>query len=243
MRDLIPGVILAIGTVAFLAGPAALYHLLSKKRADRWPLRVQRWLSTEGSAYRGGVRTQVDPGKAPGLVVGTSIFSIYLGMGWLPSAPLVLLGMAIELYDGCGVGGATLLGIPGMALSVAVLVCGVKLARKSPNAAAWARKVGLWALVHNVVVVLTVFAGSMVRGSDTLSDFGVARGLGGAALGYALVSFIHAALLLEAARVVRRADEVRARQDAELAGAEPITAPVEAAPMAPSELGPAPAWP
>jgi hypothetical protein len=228
-----------LGAIPVVAGPIGLYALLSRRRRDRWPLRIERWASHAGGAYRGGVLTKIDPGRAPPLVVATALLSLYLGAAWLPSLPLVFFGMMVELADHAEPGGATLLGIPGILLSGAILVAGVKLARKSPNAATWAHRIGVWAALHNVAVLVVIFVGSAAGEDAAIADFALDK-VGGIALGYALVSFLHAAMLIGSARVVRTADALRAAQDTELSG---MTAVGPGAAPAPPSRELAPAYP
>lgn len=166
----------------------------------------------------------------PGAVQGAAIAAMFFGIMWIPSIPLVGVGVAIELEHGPGL--ATLFGIPGIPLSIAHLVLGIRFTKRSESSRSLARGVAIWSLLHNTVLLAaTVFAnlspkantgGSKFQGLDLmqLDSAGVVVVL------YAFASMAYAAFALHAAKVHEAIDHAGkldpAIEDALLVGPAPV---------------------
>ncbi len=185
----------------------------------------------------------------PGAVQGAAIAAMFFGIMWIPSIPLVGVGVAIEL-DGSqgGPGLATLFGIPGIPLSIAHLVLGIRFTKRSESSRSLARGVAIWSLLHNTVLLAaTVFANVFPAANTGSSKF---QGLdlvqldkaGVVVVLYALASMAYAAFALHAAKVHEAIDHAGKSdpviEDALLVGPAPILA--IAPPIA---QGDAPSWP
>jgi len=138
--------------------------------------------------------------QIPPRVQTAAIVALVFGVMWLPSLPLVGLGVAVEADDGPGL--ATFFGIPGIALSIAHFVLGLRITKRSASARRFARVVGTWSIVHNVLLLGVTFWTNMM--SRTLSaPFRMCRmseGGGVVVVLYALASIAYAVFAMVAVR-------------------------------------------
>jgi hypothetical protein len=150
----------------------------------------------------------------PGAVQGAAIAAMFFGIMWIPSIPLVGVGVAIELDGSHGAPGlATLFGLPGIPLSIAHLVLGIRFTKRSESSRSLARGVAIWSLLHNTVLLaVTVLANVFPTANTGATKF---RGLelmqldmaGIVIVLYAFASMAFAAFALHAAKVHEAIDE------------------------------------
>jgi hypothetical protein len=184
----------------------------------------------------------------PGAVQGAAIAAMFFGIMWIPSLPLVGVGVAIELDGSQGAPGlATLFGIPGIPLSIAHLVLGIRFTKRSESSRRLARGVAIWSLLHNTVLLSATVVANVFRVHTSGSKF---HGLelmqldkaGAVVVLYAFASMAYAAFALYAAKVHEAIDHAGqpdpAIEEALLAGPAPVVA--IAPPIA---HGDAPSWP
>lgn len=92
--------------------------------------------------------------ETPSALKVTALFALIFGIMWMPSLPLVAVGALVELDGSRGKPGlATLFGLPGIALSIAHFVLGLRFTRRGAKSRRLARAVALWSTVHNISLV------------------------------------------------------------------------------------------
>ncbi|MDC3989490.1 hypothetical protein KEG57_54035 [Polyangium jinanense] len=200
---------IVILVVGFLLLPSLLYMVGRVWGRDVWGLVLSRYETRGGSAYRAAEVPVWVAGKAPRSVKAAAITSFLLGQMVIPGALAALVGLVISLE---------MLGRPVEAMEPVVLILtlsapsglfvagsllglGLLLLRRGPNAAARARWVGRWSVIHNVLLVATL-----------LVVCGPKRDIV-PILVYACVSLAHAALLFVAARALDAHDLAQAGEN------------------------------
>jgi hypothetical protein len=240
--------------VAGVLGIVALFMHLQKRNRAGWNAE-EVVVADRAGAYRSSQRTVGIVERLrdiPTEVQVAGILALFFGVMWLPSLPLVGVGVAVEL-DGSrgGPGLATLFGTTGIPLSIAHFVLGIRFSKRDASARSLARGVAVWSIVHNVLLFAFVFAvnfgGPHVKSHETVS---FEHGLGFIPLLYGCASIAYAVYALHAAKVHEVLD-VEGRVDPEHAytsAAPPILAvpgdvPPGLATAAPVPVGEAPPWP
>ena len=176
-------------------------------------------------------------------VQAAAITAMFFGIMWIPSIPIVGLGVMMELdKPGHGPGLATLFGIPGIPLSIAHLVLGIRFTKRSAGARGLARGVAIWSLVHNfVLLAVTVVANT--KASDPKGSFELMQieKAGIVVVAYAFASIGFAMYALYAAKVHEAIDDA-GRADFVPTIEGDLPAPFVPAVRA-AHHGEAPAWP
>jgi hypothetical protein len=206
MEDLTTLLMMTVGvvvTLTLLAAPVAIYNRVTRKHAPSWDHTEREYVPT-GGAYRGTVVSFLrSPGMPDGLR-GPCMWSLYMLVPAVVSLPAMGLGMLVEMDHPVGVGPAWILGPSGLALALAIFVVGLRMPRRRASLAAETRGVAVWEILHNVGVILAVVLSSGPFAAKPWEAFGL-EGLGMVAVPYAIVSFVHAAYLLHAARLMKEA--------------------------------------
>ncbi|MDI1444717.1 hypothetical protein [Polyangium sp. 6x1] len=210
-------VILVVGSLLL---PSLLYVVGRVAGRDVWGLVLSRYEKRGGSAYRAAEVPVWVPGKTPRSVKVAAITSFLLGQMVIPGALAALVGLVVSLE---------MFGRPVEAMEPIVLILtasapsglfvagsllglGVLMLRRGPNAAARARWVARWSMVHNVLLILTL-----------LIVCGAKRDIV-PIVAYALVSLAHVALLFVAARALDAHDEAQAGENLPAPGETATTA-------------------
>jgi len=187
--------------------PLAAYFSVRNRYAAQWKY-AERLPLPAGGAYRGSwVRRWHDPG-APKIVRVASLVSLLQIAPTVLSIPVLLLGLLDE-GDRGEIGPAMVFGPTGLALAIAIFVVGLKLLRRRASAPRFARFVAIWECVHNVAVIGAVVAASSQPESSRAWQSYRVEDIGGVAIVWAALAFVHAGLLLAAAG----AHEVAPRTD------------------------------
>ncbi|MDI1479131.1 hypothetical protein [Polyangium sp. y55x31] len=210
-------VILVVG---FLLLPSLLYVVGRIAGRDVWGLVLSRYEKRGASAYRAAEVPVWVPGKAPRSVRAAAITSFLLGQMVIPGALAALVGlvMCLEMLGRSpGVMDRmvlilTLSAPSGLYVAGALLMLGSLLLRRGPNAAARARWIGRWSVLHNVLLIAAL-----------LVACGPKRDLVPIVV-YALISLAHAALLFVAARALDAHDLSQAGENLPSPGEAATTA-------------------
>lgn len=206
MEDLMTVAMVTVGVVialTLLATPLAIYKRVTRKHAGSWDHTEREYVPT-GGAYRGTVVAFLrSPGMPDGLR-GPCMWSLYMLVPAIVCLPALGLGMLVEADKTSGFGAAWLLGPSGFALALAIFVVGLRMPRRHATLPAEARAVALWEILHNLGVLFAVVLSSGVESTSGWRVFGF-EGLGMVAVPYAVVSLVHAAYLLHAARLMQTA--------------------------------------
>jgi hypothetical protein len=232
-----------LGIPAALVATVVLCFRAVVKRDERaWSTHEVVMVDAPG-AYRD---VQKRPGvverlrETPSELKVTALFALVFGVMWFPSLPLVAVGALVELDGAQGKPGlATLFGLPGIALSVAHLVLGLRFTRRGAKSRDLARGVAIWSTVHNLA--LLGFVG-FVSVSDRLEEVHrIARldALGPVVVLYALLSIGFAWYAWRTAKLHERLDELDSSVMSAV-GAAPIVPPIEAPVVAYGEAPPYP---
>jgi hypothetical protein len=119
-------------------------------------------------------------------------------------------------------------GPTGLLLAIMIFSAGLSLHKRRASSRKFIRSVGIWAIVHNIVVVYAVLACATLDSSTRTawSDFALQNGFGWVAIAYATVSFAHAFTLLAAIREHERAEReaIEQSEDLEHPVADPLSA-------------------
>jgi len=234
---------------AAVAGIVAIYMHVHKTNRPGWNAEEQV-VADRAGAYRSSQKTVgiVERMRdVPSEVQVAAIVALFFGIMWIPSIPLVAIGCMVEADEGPGL--AMLFGVPGIFLSIAHLVLGIRFTKREERARGLARGVAVWSILHNVALlaltVMTNVAGHVTKSVDLVlldKAGGVVVVYGCASLGFAIFA-LHAAKVHEALDHLGRVQEPPARGEPAviLPGEIPAAAPVASA--APVALGDAPSWP
>jgi len=192
--------------------PVSVYRLVARRHETSWNWTERVPLAT-GAAYRGSWLRLEHTAGVPQVVKVASFISLALIVPAILSLPALAIGLCEE-WDH-NVGPATLLGPTGLALSVGIVTASKKQTRREKSARNFAIGVGLWSILHNVVVLMAVLYASThdLPSNDSWKEFAV-DGFGAPAIVYALFSFAHAVLLISAASAHEQASD-RVVDDAE----------------------------
>jgi hypothetical protein len=138
--------------------------------------------------------------QIPPRVQTAAILGLVFGVMWLPSIPLVGLGVMVEADHTGGL--ATFFGIPGIPLSIAHFVLGLRITKRSVSARRFAKVVGTWSIVHNVLLLgVTVFANATTEGAaEAFRTCRISEGGGVVVVLYALASIGYALFAMVAVR-------------------------------------------
>jgi len=242
--------------VAGVLGIVALFMHLQKRNRAEWNAE-EAVVADRAGAYRSsqkavGIVERIR--DIPSEVQVAAILALFFGVVWVPSIPIVGVGIMFELDGSRGMPGlATLFGTTGIPLSIAHFVLGIRFTKRDASARSLARGVAAWSIVHNVLLFLFVFAmnlgGYHEKALETVS---LEHGLGFVPLLYGCMSIAYAVYALHAAKV-HEALDVAGRVDPELAYARQVHAPIlpavpgdlppGMATAAPVPVGEAPPWP
>ncbi|NOU28203.1 MAG: hypothetical protein HOO96_09890 [Polyangiaceae bacterium] len=191
-----------VGPIVLAVVILASYRASVRRNQASWNESVEVVTPPTG-AYRDGERRVGFVERVrqiPPRVQTAAIVALVFGVMWLPSIPLVGLGVAVESDDGAGL--ATLFGIPGIPLSIAHFVLGLRITKRSASARRFARIVGTWSIIHNVLLLgVTFWTNMMPRGAG--AAFRVCRiseGGGVVVVLYALASIAYAVFAMVAVR-------------------------------------------
>lgn len=204
----------------FLLLPSLLYVVGRIAGRDVWGLVLSRYEKRGSSAYRAAEVPVWVPGKAPRSVRAAAITSFLLGQMVIPGALAALVGLVMCLEMIGRSPGAmermviilTLSAPSGLYVAGALLMLGVLLLRRGPNAAARARWIGRWSVLHNVLLI-----GALLVACGPKRDIVPI-------VAYALVSLAHAALLFVAARALDAHDLSQAGENLPSPGEAATTA-------------------
>lgn len=180
----------------------ASYRASARRNQASWNESVEVVTPPTG-AYRDGERRigfVERVRQIPARVQTAAILALVFGVMWLPSIPLVGLGVAVEADDGAGL--ATFFGIPGIPLSIAHFVLGLRITKRSGSARRFARVVGTWSVVHNILLLGVTFWTNMLP-SGMGGPFRLCRlseGGGVVVILYALASIAYAVFAMVAVR-------------------------------------------
>jgi hypothetical protein len=190
---------------ACVVAPMTRFSRAMARGKAMWPRTVVRTLEAPLGAYRSStVREERTIHAPPRFVEIVAIVSAFMGMAWLPSLPIVGLGLAVEADKGGGPGPALVFGLTGMALSIGIFVTGPRLLER--RRVGGARLVGWWAILHNVAILVAMILVSTAaaRGEEAGGAwmmYSLTEPIGWIALGYVLFSIAHAIALLRAAKL------------------------------------------
>jgi hypothetical protein len=135
---------------------------------------------------------------------GPCMWSLYMLVPAVVSLPVLALGLLVEADSRNGLGAAWVFGPTGLALAVAIFVVGLRMPRRQPSFPTVVWLVAVWEIVHNLGVIVAVALSTGVDSGSAWRDFGF-EGFGMVAAPYALVSLAHAAYLLHAVGLMKRA--------------------------------------
>lgn len=191
-----------LGPLLVAAVVIASYRAAVRRNEASWNETVEVVAPPTG-AYRDGARRVgfVElVRQIPGRIQVAAILGLMFGVMWLPSIPLVGLGVAVESDHTPGL--ATFFGIPGIPLSIAHFVLGLRITKRSASARRFAHVVGVWSIVHNVLLLgVTAYANTLPRYVD--QAFRMCRmeeGGGVVVVLYALLSISYAVFVMHAVR-------------------------------------------
>ncbi len=178
------------------------YRTTARRNQASWNETVQVVAPPTG-AYRDGERRVgfVElVRQIPGRIQVAAIVALVFGVMWLPSIPLVGLGVAVEADHSPGL--ATFFGIPGIPLSIAHFVLGLRITKRSASARSFARVVGAWSIVHNVLLLGATTYANAVPGaaSEAFRMCRMTDGAGVVVVLYALASIAYAVFAMSAVR-------------------------------------------
>lgn len=241
---------------AGVLGIVALFmHLQQRNRAE-WNAE-EAVVADRAGAYRSsqkavGIVERIR--DIPSEVQVAAILALFFGVMWIPSIPIVGVGVLFELDGSRGTPGlATLFGTTGIPLSIAHFILGVRFTKREASARSLARGVAAWSIVHNVLLFAFVFAVNLGGHHEKpLETVSLESGLGFIPLLYGCASIAYAVYAMHAAKV-HEALDVAGRVDPELEYARLVHAPIlpvvphEVPPgmatAAPVPVGEAPPWP
>lgn len=236
----------SVPAAAVLGVIALFMHLHQKNRAG-WnaeePVMVDRAGAYRSSQKVVGIVERIR--DVPTEVQVAAIVALFFGIMWIPSIPLVGVGMMVEADEGAGL--ATLFGIPGILLSIAHLVLGIRFTKRSAAARGLARGVSIWSLVHNLALLgLTLGVNLGDHPSKSLDLLKLEKGVGAVVVVYALCSIGYALFALRAAKIhealdlLGRVDEPVQRGEQQVILPAPPVVPIAATPL---PFGEGKAWP
>ncbi len=138
--------------------------------------------------------------QIPGRLQTAAILGLFFGIMWLPSIPLVGLGVAVEADHTLGL--ASFFGVPGIPLSIAHFVLGLRITKRSASARRFAHVVGAWSLIHNLLLLgVTLLANLMPQVvGEPFSMCTMRNGGGAVVVLYALASITYAVFAMVAVR-------------------------------------------
>jgi hypothetical protein len=184
----------------FVFGGLATYTISERRHRSRWHRFERRPDAGPGGPFRreagpAPTREVLVPRRAPKLIRGTALWSIYMGQMAVPGGLLGLVGVAF--------GGIGLVSLPGLLLAVRIWRLGYMLLRRDEQAAAEARALQRFAVTLNVIAVLVAALLVMFGGWDLV---GVSLVL----LVYGAVSFAHAEAMRRCAELLEAEPQPRA---------------------------------
>jgi len=180
----------ALLLACFIFGGLTTYTISERRNRARWRRFERR------AADPARTRAVLVQRRAPATIRRTALWSIYMGQMALPGGLLALLGLFV--------GGLGLISIPGMVLAIRIWRLGYAMLRRDPRAERAALDLQRFAVRLNVVTVAAAVVLCAFEGFGPLSLV---------LLGYAAVSFAHAAAMGRCAKLLADDRLVRARCD------------------------------
>lgn len=241
---------------AAVVGVVALFMHLHKRNRAGWNTE-EPVVADRAGAYRSSQKTVGIVERirdVPTEVQVAAIIALFFGIMWIPSIPIVGVGVMVEADEGPGL--AMLFGIPGLFLSFAHLILGLRFTKRTESARGIARGVAIWSIVHNVALlaftVMVNVAGHVSKSIDIVHFDKVGLVVfvyASASLGYAGYAF-YAAKVHEALDRLGRVEEQPSRIEPNviLPGTEdgasaPLAAPVAGPVNAALGAADGPSWP
>jgi hypothetical protein len=186
----------ALATLGFfIFGGLLTYTIAERRHRSRWLRFERRAVEDPALPFRrspdaGPTRDVLVRRRAPALIRGTALWSIYMGQMAVPGGLLGLIGVCF--------GGLGLLSIPGMMLAVRIWRLGYAMLRRDAKVEEEALALRRFAVRLNVVA-LGIAAALVVLGGVDLAGVSLVLVV------YGAVSFAHAAALGRCAKLL--ADE------------------------------------